>query len=350
MSFVSDIVLGTSFGDEGKGKVVYSLLKQHQYDLCVRFNGSGNAGHTVYLDNERVAITHQLPVGILCDGVHCLISSDCLVDIPKMNKEIETIESLGITVKGRLFISDACHIITEDAIEFDKANNKVGTTGSGIGPTYSKKMLRTGIRVSDKREEIEELGATIVNMRQFWNSRITANYKQILLEGAQGFELDINWTANYPYCTSSTCGIAGALNTGIPLSSIRNVYGIAKAYDTYVGTMNFQPEGDATLEKIGLVGKEFGATTGRKRQCNYLNLNSLIDALRYNSCNVCIINKCDVLQKVDYFCVIQDRIKTEFSTWEVMRDWLTDRIRYAVPGIRSVIYLDNPYYSPILVK
>lgn len=346
MSFVSDIVLGTSFGDEGKGKIVYSLLKQHQYQLCIRFNGSGNAGHTVYLDDGRIAITHQLPVGILCDGVQCLISSDCLVDIERLKQEIADIESLGFQIKDRLFISEACHIITDDAIAFDRANNKIGTTGSGIGPTYSKKMLRTGIRVADKAEEIIALGATIVNMRDFWRSTRATH---VLLEGAQGFELDINWTANYPYCTSSTCGIAGAINTGIPLRSIRHVYGIAKAYDTYVGTMEFQPVGDEMLEKIGKVGKEFGATTGRKRQCNYLNLNNLLDALKYNSCTVCVMNKCDVLQEVDYFCVILDKIKTEFSTWEVMRDWLTDRIRMAIPGIQCV-FLESPSYSPIVVS
>jgi len=343
MSFVSDIVVGTSFGDEGKGKIVYSLLKQNQYQLCVRFNGSGNAGHTVYLGDGRIAITHQLPVGILRDGVYCLISSDCLVDIERLKSEIADIESLGFQIKGRLFISNACHIITEEAIAYDRANNKIGTTGSGIGPTYSKKMLRTGIRVADKSEEILALGATIVNMRDFWR---TTDARLILFEGAQGFELDINWTANYPYCTSSTCGIAGAVNTGIPVSSIRHIYGVTKAYDTYVGTMRFQPESDRTLELIGQIGNEFGATTGRKRQCNYLNLNNLLDALKYNSCTVCIMNKCDVLQEVDYYCVILDNIKTEFSTWEVMRDWLTDRIRNGIPGIQCV-FLDSPEYLPI---
>ena len=138
--------------------------------------------------------------------------------IEKLKKELNAIKDCGIDVSNRLFISKACHIITEEAIEYDKQNNKIGTTGSGIGYTYSQKMLRLGKRVEDYREEIENLGIKVVDMREFWSSEfVKNNIKRVLLEGAQGFELDINWTNNYPYCTSSTCSLAGAINTGIPM-------------------------------------------------------------------------------------------------------------------------------------
>lgn len=292
-----DIVLGCSFGDEGKGKVVYDLLAKNYYNLCVRFNGSGNAGHTIYKNNQKFVV-HQLPVGSLVPNVYNLISSDCLIDISRLKDEIHNLKELGIDINGTLFISKACHIITPECIQYDRQHNLIGTTGSGIGPTFSQKMLRTGKRVEDFTQEITALGAQIVDMRKFWVSDfVKNNIKNILLEGAQGFELDINWTNNYPYCTSSTCTLGGAINTGIPLNKIRHIYGITKAYDTYVGTLTFQPhEYDHELNHIGDLGKEYGSTTGRRRQCNFFNLDNLIESLIINNCTHCIINKSDILR------------------------------------------------------
>ncbi len=330
---ISDIVLGCSFGDEGKGKVVYSLLTKENYDLCIRFNGSGNAGHTIYVNNKKLVL-HQLPIGVLFNNTFNLISSDCLIDLNRLNKEIEDLESHGFYFKDRLYISKACHLITPETIEYDRQNNKIGTTGSGIGPTMSLKMLRTGKRVEDEVEFINN-GFKIVDMRRFWFEH---SFNKVLLEGAQGFELDINWTNNYPYCTSSTCTLAGAINTGIPLHSIRNIYGINKAYDTYVGTMNFQPEGDDNLERIGIEGKEFGSTTGRKRQCNYLNLDNLLESLYLNQCNKCIINKYDILKKVNVFKIIYENRLVEFTSWEEMREYIS-----SVLNKYEVIYSESPY-------
>ena len=297
-----DVVLGCSFGDEGKGKVVYDLLLNNNYDLCIRFNGSGNAGHTIYKNGQKL-ILHQLPVGVLISKVYNLISSDCLIDIPRLKSEINDLKLQGIDITGRLFISKACHIITPECIEYDKQNNLIGTTGSGIGPTFSQKMLRIGQRVEQFSQEITSLGIQIVDMRKFWFSDfVQNNIKNILLEGAQGFELDINWTDNYPFCTSSTCTLGGAINTGIPLHKIRDIYGITKAYDTYVGTLAFQPLlFDEQLNKIGDLGQEYGSTTGRRRQINFLNLDSLIEALKINNCNKCIINKVDILKEANIY-------------------------------------------------
>ena len=164
-------------------------------------------------------------------------------------------------------------------------------------------MLRIGQRVEQFSQEITSLGIQIVDMRKFWFSDfVQNNIKNILLEGAQGFELDINWTDNYPFCTSSTCTLGGAINTGIPLHKIRDIYGITKAYDTYVGTLAFQPLlFDEQLNKIGDLGQEYGSTTGRRRQINFLNLDSLIEALKINNCNKCIINKVDILKEANIY-------------------------------------------------
>lgn len=333
---IIDIVLGCTFGDEGKGKVVYSLLNSENYDLCVRFNGSCNAGHTIYINNEKFVV-HQLPIGVLCENVYNLISSDCLIDIDKLNKEIKEFEDKGIkNICQRLYISKACHIITQESIDYDRANNKIGTTGSGIGPTYSLKMLRTGKRVEDYKELFEELGITIIDMRKFWQ---IYNYKKILLEGAQGFELDINWANHYPYCTSSTCTIGGALNTGIQIKNIRNIYGICKIYDTYVGTMKFEPENNEELIKIGDLGKEYGATTGRRRQCNFLNLDTLKEALFINNCTTVIINKCDILKTLNIYKLYFNNELMTFNNWDEMKSFVENQLKHL-----KIIFSESPHH------
>jgi adenylosuccinate synthase len=340
---ISDIIIGCGFGDEGKGKVVYDLLKDGNYQLCVRFNGSGNAGHTIYrITDKRKFVVHQLPVGILVPGVFNLISSDCLIDIERLKMEIDELKEKGIDTDGRIFISKACHIITQDCIDYDRNNNKIGTTGSGIGPTYSQKMLRIGKRAEDYEEEFHNLNIHLVDMRKFWYSKFVIDcIKTVLLEGAQGFELDINWTNNYPYCTSSTCTIGGAINTGISLTSIRNIYGIAKSYDTYVGTMSFQPEEyDNELNLIANKGFEYGSTTGRKRQCNFLNLDNLIEALALNSCNQCIINKTDILMDANIFKLYYDGKLISFENIDLMCNYIRDTLE---PLVDKVIFSFNPY-------
>jgi adenylosuccinate synthase len=332
-----DIVLGCSFGDEGKGKVVYDLLTKNNYNLCVRFNGGSNAGHTVYINNEKYVV-HQLPIGVLIPSVYNLISSDAVLDIVKLREEIQQLNSKGIDISGRLFVSKACHIITETAIEFDKQNNLVGTTGSGIGYTYSQKMLRTGKRAEEYKVELAQLGIEVVDMRKFWKSQLVSkNVYKVLVEGAQGFELDINWTNNYPFCTSSNCTLSGAINIGIPLRKIRNIYGISKMYDTYVGTMKFEPDNDPVLQKIGELGKEFGSTTGRKRQCNYLNLDNLIDALTINQCNKCIINKTDIVELVGVFQLYHNQQLVQFKSMEQMKSYIVSKLPFI-----DIVFSGNP--------
>ena len=336
-----DVVLGCSFGDEGKGKVVYDLIKKNSYDLCVRFNGSGNAGHTIY-DNDIKLVVHQLPVGVLVSNVYNLISSDCLIDMSRLKMEIDEIKEKGFDIAGRLFISKACHIITQECIDYDRQNNKIGTTGSGIGPTYSQKMLRVGKRVEDHVDELKLLGIEVVDMRQFWFSEfVKKNVKSVLMEGAQGFELDINWTNHYPYCTSSTCTLAGAINTGIPINKIKNIYGVSKAYDTYVGTMQFQPEEyNDELNQIADLGKEYGATTGRRRQCNFLNIDNLKEALIFNNCNICIINKMDILEDLNIFKVYSGKKIVTFTSLLEMQIHIIKELSFLD---KEVLFSFNPY-------
>ena len=249
-----DIVLGCSFGDEGKGKVVYDLLTKNKYDLCVRFNGGCNAGHTVYIDENKYVL-HQLPIGVLFPTVYNLISSDTVIDIAKLRTEIRYLNDKGISINGRLFVSKACHIITEEAINFDTQNNLVG-----------------------------------------------------------------------------------AINIGIPLKKIRNIYGVSKIYDTYVGTMNFEPENDINLQKIGEHGKEYGSTTGRKRQCNYLNLENLIDALFINQSNKCIINKTDILEHVGVYKLYHGQKLVQFETIEKMKNYIVNNL-----PLVAVTFSGSPY-------
>lgn len=338
-----DIVLGCSYGDEGKGKVVYDLLKKNNYNLCMRFNGSGNAGHTIYvnIENEsKKVVIHQLPVGIVQPRVYNVISSDCLINIPKLREELQSIKDLGISTDGRIFVSEACHVITQDSIDYDRRTNVIGTTGSGIGPTYSKKMLRTGVRAEHYRSQLEKMGIEVINMRDFWKNLIySLHIKRILLEGAQGFELDINWTEYYPYCTSSTCTLGGAINTGIPISQIRHIYGIAKIYETYVGTREFTPiDYKDELNLIGELGHEYGATTGRRRQCNFLNLDKLQDALHINQCNVCIINKTDILEQAGIYRLYENNEIISFNSLFQMKNYITQKLPFI-----KVIFSSSPY-------
>jgi adenylosuccinate synthase len=346
-----DIVLDARYGDCGKGKVVYDLLNKRGHNLCVKSNGSANAGHSIYRQNNinntyQKIVLHMLPIGTVKPNVYNLIASDCLIDIEKLKKEIEYLKNLDIDIIGRLFISKACHIITPEAIAYDKANNLVGTTGTGIGPTYANKALRISKRIEcdEYREQIESLGIQLVDMRNFWNSDfVKTHIKSVIFEGSQGFELDPNWCKTYPYCTSSCCTLASAINTGIPIKKIRDIIVIAKAYDTYVGTMQFQPTNDETLEHIAIIGKEVGSTTGRKRQCNYLNLDDLKIALQVNNANICIINKVDILNEVNIFKLYHNNELISFANLDNMKNFITREIKNTLPDILLTIYSGSPY-------
>lgn len=325
---IIDIVIGLQHGDEGKGKVICDLIKNiNKYDLCVRFNGGPNAGHTVYKNNKKI-ILHQIPCGILYN-IPSLISSGCVIDLEKLQEEIKLLKSMNIPVEKLLKIAYNVHIITKENIEQDKKNNKIGTTGSGIGPTYSKKCLRIGKRIEN---ENIDLNCEIVNPIHYMKE-----YNNILFEGAQGYNLDIDW-GDYPYVTSSSCLAANIFLNGVPLQEINKVYGICKIYDTYVGNKKFQSD-EIIFNKLQEIGNECGSTTERTRQCNWLNLDSLKNAIYINGVTDLIINKCDIINKLKVYKVWYNNELIEFDDLIDMQDFI---IRKIGKNIR-ITYSYSPY-------
>uniref|UniRef100_A0A7V3ZTX0 Adenylosuccinate synthetase n=1 Tax=candidate division WOR-3 bacterium TaxID=2052148 RepID=A0A7V3ZTX0_UNCW3 len=330
-------IIGTQWGDEGKGKIVDFFCKDA--DGCVRFQGGPNAGHTVVFNDKKI-IFHQLPSGLSHSHLKGYIASGCVIDLEVLKKEIEELKELGIEIKNRLFIDYRCHLIFPFHKELDrkkeelKKSEKIGTTQKGIGPAYEDKYQRTGIRIGELKDfdnfserlkqeflrknyllmeiyesqpisEKEYLNFVKEN-KELFLSLITdvseeVYYqlkagKKIIFEGAQGTLLDINF-GTYPYVTSSST-IAGSIagQVGIPSDMIEEVIGVAKAYTTRVGEGPFPTEltdeiGQCLQEK----GKEFGATTGRKRRCGWFDCGIIRYAKRLNGFKKLIITKIDIL-------------------------------------------------------
>lgn len=321
------VLVGLQHGDEGKGKISHYLASTKNYDAYVRFNGGPNAGHTIYSGGKKLVL-HQIPSGIL-NKKSCLISSGCVVDINKLNAEATMLENIGIDTKKYLHIAYNAHIITDSCIEQDKKSDSVGTTLAGIGPTYSRKALRTGVRMCELETEYN-----VVDPNEF-----VYNHSNIFMEGAQGFELDID-NGDYPYVTSSSC-ITGAIFTnGVHPSISPRVYGVCKLYDTYVGSKEFQPK-HPVFERLQKIGHEFGATTGRPRQCNWLNLTQLKRSINANGVHVLYINKCDVIRELGTFIVIVNDKEKKFYGYKKMIDYVESYIKHNT-SVESIIFSGNP--------
>ncbi len=339
-----DILLGLQWGDEGKGKVVDFLAPK--YDLIARFQGGPNAGHTLEFDGHK-HVLHQIPSGIFRDEQINLIGNGVVLDPVIFRKEVESlISKFKIDFKKKLFISKKTqlilptHRLLDAAHEASKGNNKIGSTLKGIGPTYSDKIGRLGIRVGDilapdfkERyqslveahksqlefykfeyaleetekaffEAIEFLKTfNLVDSEYFINDVINKGQK-VLAEGAQGSLLDIDF-GSYPFVTSSNTMSAGACTgLGVSPSKIGSVYGIFKAYCTRVGSGPFPTElSDATGEFMRKEGNEFGSTTGRPRRCGWLDIPSLKYAVMLNGVTHLLMMKADVLNKFEELLV-----------------------------------------------
>jgi len=328
-----DIVIGLQHGDEGKGKVVKSLMENGDYNICCRFNGGPNAGHTIYHNGHKI-VTHLVPSGIFYNKI-CVIGSGCVIDIDKLKNEIIEIEMLGIDVRNNLKISFNCHIIDKSHIEEDVRTDKIGSTGSGIRPVFRDKYNRCGKRVKDLAND-KLLGCEIIDPSVFLNLQENI----ILFEGAQGFELDIDW-GKYPYVTSSHCFSGFIGSCGVSHKAIRNVYGLCKIYDTYVGNYEFQSE-DEDCYKLGELGNEFGSTTGRKRQVNWLNVDRLKKAIIMNGVTKLIINKCDIIEKLGKYKILNDYNKQiiDFTSFDVMKLYIQERLKGLVD---EIIFSESPY-------
>jgi adenylosuccinate synthase len=341
------VVLGTQWGDEGKGKVVDLLTDKASY--VVRYQGGHNAGHTLVIDGEKTVL-HLIPSGILRDGVKCIIGNGVVLSPEALMKEITMLEERGVPAKERLYISEACplilpyHIALDQAREVARGNKAIGTTGRGIGPAYEDKVARRGLRVGDLfnpeqfkeklKEVLEYHNFTLVNYfkaeavdfdKTFADAMAIAdilkamvvdvtdtldkarqNGESILFEGAQGTLLDIDH-GTYPYVTSSNTTVGGvATGAGFGPCHLDYVLGIVKAYTTRVGSGPFPTELYDGLDKQDPVGKhlgdkghEFGATTGRLRRTGWFDAVAMKRAVQINSITGFCLTKLDVLDGLE---------------------------------------------------
>jgi adenylosuccinate synthase len=339
------IVVGAQWGDEGKGKVV-DVLSGH-FDIVARFNGGNNAGHTIEIDGEQF-ILQLVPSGILRPDKMAVIGNGVVVDPAALLKEIETLEQKGITVSGRLFLSNRAHLIfpfhrqVEKELENSPLRGKIGTTARGIGPAYEDKMGRRGVRAGDivdpaqfgclvemavqeKQAVLRGLGSSIlldagaiaeeyIRLCEHLRPMIvdTGAYLQramdagrsVLFEGAQGTMLDVDH-GTYPYVTSSNASAGGACTgLGVPPTRVSGAVGVSKAYTTRVGSGPFPTEDNAAAGVlIRERGREFGSVTGRSRRCGWLDLPVLRYSVALNGLDSLILTKLDVLDELEEISV-----------------------------------------------
>ncbi len=373
------IIVGTQFGDEGKGKFIDLLAKKADY--IARYQGGANAGHTVVIGKNEF-IFHLIPSGILHKRKKCIIGNGLVVDPQTLLEEIENLRKRKIDVKGRLFISENAHIVMpyhkllDRVKELRRRGKKIGTTGRGIGPCYTDKVARTGIRVADliderafkeklrkNLDEKNQLLKRIYHQKGFSYKKVLAEYssygrkmkryvtntsflinqaidkkKSVLFEGAQGTFLDIDW-GTYPYVTSSHPVVGGALTgLGVGPTKIDRVIGVAKAYTTRVGGGPLPTELPKRLgERIRERGREYGATTGRPRRCGWIDLVLLQSAIQINGLDSLILTKLDVLdelkeikicthyryrgKRIDYFPNSLKALSQCNPQYEILKGW-----------------------------
>jgi len=307
----ADVILDLQQGDSGKGKLSNSFAKTKIYTHVVRFNGSNNAGHTIYHEGKKI-VTHSIPAGVL-HGVKSIIGPGCVLNVKHFFQELNDLEKSGINTKGLVYVANNTHIITDEHLAEDSTDVKIGTTKRGNGPAYRDKYDRRGKRAS----EIFELKPYLIDVYEEFYCRDKCT---ILFEGAQGFYLDVDW-GDYPYVTSSHCTVGSAVLNGVPAQRIRNVWGAAKIYETYVGSKRFEPDEDV-FQTMRNLGNEFGATTGRPRQCNWLNLDNLIKAIRMNGVTNVVISKVDIFRKLGLWSLYHGGQKVNFASESEMKNYI----------------------------
>jgi len=385
------VLVGSQWGDEGKGKIVDIL--GDRFDIVARYQGGANAGHTIVI-GEQQFVLHLIPSGMLREGVQCVIGNGVVIDPQALLDEIKFLDEHNISVKGRLFISHNAHLIMPyhkfiDSIN-ESGDNKIGTTGRGIGPCYIDKYDRKGIRVVDLLDKVElekkirrnveeknKIIKNVFNKEELDVEKIVTEYltfneaieqyitdvplfldeaikngKSVLMEGAQGALLDVDH-GTYPYVTSSNPTSGGAcIGVGLPPTKISSVYGIVKAYTTRVGLGPFPTElhGEEG-EALRTWGAEFGATTGRPRRCGWFDAFLMNYSRMINGIERVAITKLDVLSNMDEIkvCIAyeldEQRLKSFPTTesdlsrivpiYETLPGWKTD-----ITNVRS--YDDLP--------
>jgi len=321
-----DICVGLAWGDEGKGKIVSQLTKD--YDYVCRWAGGDNAGHTIYINDNKYS-THLIPSGVF-HGIKSIIGPGCVINIDSFMKELDYLKNNGFDT-SLIKISPKAHIVTDEHIKKDmnKYKELIGTTARGIGPCYMDKYARTGKRVNEYKNILEEF---------IWDETL---HGKVLCEGAQGIWLDIDY-GNYPFVTSSNTLPYSACSLGFPPQKIRKIYGAIKIYDTRVGIDPDFPENlrdNKELAQIAEIGNEYGTTTGRLRNVNYLNVDKLIKALHYSGTTDLIISKIDILEKVKVYKYIYKEQIYIFSSSEELLD-----------SLKKIIKENNNYVSNIILS
>jgi adenylosuccinate synthase len=330
-------IVGAQWGDEGKGKIIDIL--SDRFDVVARYQGGHNAGHTIRIGSQRF-ILHLIPSGIFHPEIQCVIGSGVVLDPLALIEECDGLAEGGISIEGRLFVSNRCHLILpyhrvlEAALELQMGERKIGTTSRGIGPAYEDKMARRGLRVCDLmnpeslgdriREQVEQKNRTLKaldypqeidpepicdayaqyaeRLRPLFTdtttllNRMLAEGKRILFEGAQATLLDVDH-GTFPYVTSSSstaCGIPSGL--GIAPKHVHSVMGIMKAYTTRVGSGPFPTEANGTVgERLRSAGDEYGSTTGRPRRCGWFDGAAARYSVMINDMESIAMTKIDVL-------------------------------------------------------
>jgi len=352
------VVIGLQYGDEGKGKITDVLARQT--DWVVRFNGGNNAGHTLWLNGKKL-VTHSVPSGVLSSHAKNFIGAGCVIDPLALKKELSELAEAGVALTPeRLRIDHRAHITLPLHRALDSGREAgplgIGTTKRGIGPTYTTKVDRLGLRVcevdteeavqkikvlcktynpllkavglaeSSEAENLEVLELARGLFRDYVSHDSAPFYdvaknEKCVLEGAQGVLLDLDH-GSYPFVTSSNT-VAGyaAAGTPFPLSKLGMVIGVAKAYLTRVGQGPFPTElSDDTGERIRQSGNEFGATTGRPRRTGWLNVDELRDAVRLTDCSAIVLTKADVLVGEAKISALIDGKLEVFPGWSSMTE------------------------------
>lgn len=403
-----DALLGIVFGDEGKGKVVDVFTPK--YDVVARFAGGPNAGHTIIFEGKKFVL-RSIPSGIFDEGKLNIIGNGCVIAPDLFMLEARELENAGYDLRSRLHISRRAHLILpthrvlDRAFEASKGKNKVGTTGKGIGPTYSEKAARTGLRVGDiecdfevkyatlkakHEQQLRDLNYTdydITDEEKVWMEgveymrsfqltdsenelhQILAEGKSVLAEGAQGTMLDIDH-GTYPFVSSSST-TSGGVCTGLGVSpkDIGEVFGIFKAYSTRVGSGPFPVElFDETGDKIREIGHEYGAVTGRNRRCGWLDLVALKYACQINGVTQLIMMKSDVLDTFDTIrvCVAYEKdgmrttvmpydtegwtaVYTDMPGWQTDLTKMTAKEQFPVQLKEYIAFIEREMQTPITI-
>jgi len=319
---IADIVVDLQYGDCGKGKVAHALCRANNYTHVIRYNGGCNAGHTIFHEGEKF-VTHHIPCGVFF-GIKSIIGPGCVIHVDTFLKELEELEEKGIPAKDLVKVATNAHVITDFHRIQDKKDDSIGTTKRGNGPAYRDKYDRKGVRAL----EDPKLSKYLVSLYHELHENEEIEEIEVLFEGAQGFGLDIDW-GDYPFVTSSHCTVGSALLNGVPHHAIRDVWGIAKIYETYVGLKDFEGP-DEEFELIRDLGMEYGATTGRPRQINWLDFDLLKMASRINGINKLVINKMDILEKVSKWCAFNGPHLLEFDSREDIEYWITTKLQVEV--------------------